>query len=66
MIEQHYLQLLEVDGFIQRYFELMCVYPTAEASYEATERQFQSAFGKRKYSDYTTFRVTLSRWGKKK
>jgi hypothetical protein len=66
MIEKHYLDLLTVDGFIRRYFELACSYPTMQAAYDATERQYELAFGKRKYSDYDTFRNTLSRWNKNK
>jgi len=66
MIEQHYLDLLTVDGFIQRYWDLVCHYPTRIQAYEAVERQYEMAFKKRKYSDYSTFAQTLSRWNKKK
>ena len=35
-------------------------------AYEELENEMQIHFGKRKYSDYATFRVTLSRETKKK
>lgn len=66
MIEKHILELLEMDGFIARYWEFVCQYPTCYDAYEAVERQFELHFGKRKYSDYDTFRVILSRWNKRK
>jgi hypothetical protein len=66
MIEPHYLQLLEQDGFVARYWEFVCVYPTCREAYEAVERQHEQAFGKRKYSDYGVFKNILTRWNKKK
>lgn len=66
MIEKHYLQLLTVDGFIKRYLEMLCDYETCIETYNAVERQHEHAFGKRKYSDYDTFKVTLSRYSKSK
>lgn len=64
MIEKHYLELLEVDGFVNRYWEFVVVYPTCIEAYEAVERQHELAFNKRKYNDYTTFKTVLSRHNK--
>lgn len=66
MIEKHYLELMTVDGFISRYWQMIGDYPTCIETYEAVERQHEFAFHKRKYSDYQTFAVTLTRWNKKK
>lgn len=66
MIERQYLELLTVEGFIKRYWEMLPDYGNCISAYEAVERQYDWAFGKRKYSDYETFRVTLSRFNSKK
>ena len=66
MIEKHYLELLEVDGFVKRYFEMLADYDTKIEAYEAVERQYEQAFKKRKYSDYECFKTTLHRWNKRK
>jgi hypothetical protein len=66
MIERHYLELLEVEGFIKRYFDMLPDYNTCIETYEAVERQYEQAFHKRKYSDYDTFKVILARWNKAK
>ena len=65
MIEKHILELNTVEGFITRYWEFMCVYPTCRDAYEAVERQHSGAFGKRKYNDYNTFKAVLSRFNSK-
>lgn len=66
MIEKHYLDLLNQEGFIQRYFDFLPIYETCKEAYEAVERQHELAFGKRKYGEYAYFASVLSRWNKKK
>ena len=65
-IEKHILELLTVEGFILCYYEHVPYYGTLKQAYEATERQYEHAFGRNKYSDYDTFRVTLTRYNQKK
>jgi uncharacterized protein YktA (UPF0223 family) len=65
MIEEHYLKLMTVKGFIERYWEFIGIYPSHEEAYNAVEKQYEMAFGKRKYSDYTSFRVVKSNYMKK-
>jgi hypothetical protein len=65
-IDPHLLRLYTSDGFVQFYLELLCDYDTCQDAYEATERQHEITFGHRRYSDYDSFRVILSRYGKKK
>lgn len=63
--EPHIMELHSKKGFIDRYYILIQDYPTYEDAYEATERQYKQYFGERKYSDYDSFRVILSRYNKK-
>lgn len=64
--EPHILKLHTKQGFIERYYNLLQDYPTNEQAYEAAERQHSNYFGQRRYSDYDSFRVILSRYNKKK
>lgn len=66
-IDPHLLRMMKPEGFVQFYFELLPYYDSCEQAYEAAERQYENAFGARRYSDYSTFKVILSRYqGKKK
>jgi len=66
MIDKYILELLTVEGFIKRYLEMLTDYGSCQHAYEAAERQYEANFGKRKYSDYDTFRTILSRHVNKK
>lgn len=55
-----------MEGFIEFYIDLLPHYPTCLEAYEATERQHLNSFGIRKYSDYYSFKTTLSRYQGKK
>ena len=66
MIEQSALVLLTVEGFIARYYEVLPEWGNNVSAYNAVERQYEWYFGKRKYSDYESFRITLSRFITKK
>ena len=59
--EPHILALLEFDGFCNLYYQYCKEYSTQEKAYEAAERIFQNNFGKRKYSDYQSFRQVRNR-----
>jgi len=66
MIEPYIQELLTVEGFIKRYFDMLSDYGTCQETYYAIERQYHSAFGKNKYSNYDTFKQVLSRHINKK
>lgn len=66
MIDKHMQKLLTVEGFIERYMEMLPDYWSGLEAYNAAEKQHEMTFGKRKYSDYDTFRVVLSRYNKSK
>ena len=61
-IEQHYLDLLTVEGFIKQFWEFLPDCDTMEEAYEATERKYSSAFGKWRYSDFHSFRACYYRF----
>lgn len=65
-IDPHLLRMLRPEGFVQFYLELLSDYDTCEQAYDAAERAYEIAFGTRRYSDYSTFRVILSRYSGKK
>jgi len=62
MIEAHYLELLELSGWVKQYWQMLPDYGTMEATYEALERKYERAFGKRKYSDFDSFRQGFYRY----
>jgi hypothetical protein len=66
MIDPYVQKLLDQDGFIERYWDFVVMYPTCRQAYEAVERQYELNFGRRKYADYGVFKNILSRWNKKK
>ena len=66
MIEPHYLELMTLEGWVKRYWEMLPDYETMEATYEAIERQYIFAFGKRKYSDFASFKQCFYRYQKNK
>jgi len=64
-IEKHILKLLNTQGFIEKYWEMLSEYSTNEAAYEAAERLYMINFGKQKYKNFESFRVNMSRFLKK-
>ena len=62
----HIQRLNTIDGFIERYFQLLQEYPTCREAYNAVERQYNFVYGQFKYSSYGTFKVILSRWNRHK
>lgn len=66
MIPERLLKCLEAKGFISEVQHRISNQKNMLQAYEELENEMQIHFGKRKYSDYATFRVTLSRETKKK
>lgn len=65
MIEKKYLVLLSADGFVRKFWEKTRDHKTYKSAYEELEKEHESAFGKRKYSDYNSFRICRDRVTKK-
>lgn len=55
-----------VKGFIARYIQNRAFFNTCQEAYEHTESQYSSVTGRRRYSDYDSFRVAQSKYYKKK
>ena len=66
MIPERLLKCLDAKGFINEVQHRISNQKNMLQAYEELENEMQIHFGKRKYSDYATFRVTLSRETKKK
>jgi hypothetical protein len=66
MIPERLLKCLDAKGFISEVQHRISNKKNMLQAYEELENEMQIHFGKRKYSDYATFRVTLSRETKKK
>ena len=60
-LEPHILKLLTPEGFDERFYSLCQLYRTNELAYEALERQYESYFGKRRYSNYESYRKTKNK-----
>ena len=65
-IPERLLKCLEAKGLISEVQHRISNQKNMLQAYEELENEMQIHFGKRKYSDYATFRVTLSRETKKK
>jgi len=55
-VEQHYEILNKTAGFVKEFWRMTGDYDSYELAYEAVERKFQFAFGRRKYKNYNSFR----------
>lgn len=60
-MEKHYKNLDTKEGFIAEFYRMCQEYPTYEQAYEAVERKYKFAFGKRKYKNYNSFRNVRDR-----
>ena len=56
MIDFKILALLSPNGFDERFWKNSKDSKTYLEAYEKTEKEFENHFGKRKYSDYNSFR----------
>jgi len=60
-MEQHYQILDTAKGFTAEFYRMIQDYSTYEQAYEAVERKYKRAFGKRKYKNYNSFRTVRDR-----
>jgi hypothetical protein len=59
--EPHILRMQEFIGFYDQWCSLIGYYQTHLEAYEATERMYENYFGKRRYKNFETFKVLVSR-----
>tara|TARA_B100000927_G_C16319232_1_gene410678 strand:- start:131 stop:334 length:204 start_codon:yes stop_codon:yes gene_type:complete len=59
------IALLNPDGFDKRFWKNTTKYKTYKEAYEKLEEEYELHFGKRRYSDYNSFRVCRNRRIKK-
>jgi hypothetical protein len=65
-IQIEILALLSPSGFEKRFHKNCKAANTYEEAYELTELEYESNFGKRRYSSYDSFRVTKNRKNRNK
>lgn len=53
--------LISAEGFIKEFWKKTKNHKTMIAAYEELETEYQEFFGKRRYSDYDSFRVCRDR-----
>ncbi len=53
--------LISADGFVREFWKRSKKHKTLIAAYEDLESDYQSTFGKRRYSDYNSFRICRDR-----
>ena len=56
-IEKHYEVLNTLEGFTAEFWRMTLDYDKYEDAYEAVERKYIFAFGRRKYKNYNSFRT---------
>ena len=59
------LILISAEGFVREFWKRTKNHKTMVAAYEELEMEYQEIFGKRRYSDYDSFRVCRDRKIKK-
>ena len=55
------IYIYSADGFVREFWDRSKEYKTLKSAYESVEQQHIELFGKRKYSDYNSFRVCRDR-----
>jgi hypothetical protein len=55
------LILISAEGFVKEFWKRTKTHKTLLAAYEDLEREYQQTFGKRRYSDYNSFRTCRDR-----
>ena len=55
------LILISPEGFVQEFWNRAKKHKTLIAAYEDLEKDFEQTFGKRRYSDYNSFRICRDR-----
>ena len=59
------IKIYSADGFIREFWQRAKDYKYLKQAYESLEKEHIEIFGKRKYSDYDSFRVCRDRKVKK-
>lgn len=54
-------ELMTVEGFARWFGRMKTLYPTYEEGYEALENHYQRLTGRRRYSEYSSFRLVYTR-----
>lgn len=57
--------LLYEDGFLTYFNAMKDLYPSAHIAYESLEGFYETVFGRRRYSDYDSFRNVLQKKNRK-
>ena len=55
------LILISADGFVREFWKRTKRHKTLIAAYEELETEYETTFGKRRYSDYNSFRICRDR-----
>jgi len=55
------IKIYSAKGFVREFWERTKEYKTFKSAYESLEEEHIELFGKRKYSDYNSFRVCRDR-----
>ena len=55
------LILISADGFVREFWNRAKNHKTLIGAYEDLEKDFEKTFGKRRYSDYNSFRICRDR-----
>mgnify|MGYP003650104920 FL=1 len=55
------IYIYSADGFVREFWDRSKEYKTLKSAYESVEQEHIELFGKRKYSDYNSFRVCRDR-----
>ena len=55
------LILISADGFVREFWKRTKKHKTLIAAYEELETEYETTFGKRRYSDYNSFRICRDR-----
>jgi len=58
-LEPQFARLINTKGFIDCFWEMLSEFKTQEAAYEAVEEIHKSIFGKSKYKNFDSFRITM-------
>jgi hypothetical protein len=55
-VTARHIRMISRQGFIELFWEGLKDWQTHEECYEALEREYKSAFGKRRYANFISFR----------
>ena len=55
------IYIYSASGFVREFWDRSKEYKTLKSAYESVEKEHVELFGKRKYSDYNSFRVCRDR-----